>query len=83
MKVNSHCQYSFDNFEEKVHPKKINLLISDVRLDEIGRGRHQTFYNFTSGSEDICIQSSETCDMEAAILICKSTAGLKIEEISF
>ena len=51
-------------FKGEVHPK--NLLISDVRSDEIGKNAV-----VTSGSQYIFIQSSKTCDMEAAILICK------------
>ena len=55
----------------KVHPK--NMLVSDVRSDKIGKNAVDRFSlsHITSGSQDICIQSGGTSDMEAAILICK------------
>ena len=48
-----------------------NILFSDVRFDKIGKNAVDFFFNITSCSQDICIQSGETCDIEAAILICK------------
>ena len=48
------------------------MLVSDVRSDKIGKNAvDRPFFNITSGSQDICIQSGGTSDMEAAILICK------------
>ena len=47
------------------------MLVSDVRSDKIGKNAVDRFFNITSGSQDICIQSGGTSDMEAAILICK------------
>ena len=40
--------------------------------DKIGKNVVDCFsISCTSGSQEVCNQSGETCDMEAAILICK------------
>ena len=47
------------------------MLNSDKRFDKIEKNAVDLFSNITSGSQDICIESEVTNDMEAAVLICK------------